>query len=94
MGTNYYVVKNRPTTGYPIHIGKASIGWRFSFQTQNEKWNDPPIVWNTYEQVCAWLYKYTVESKEYVIIDEYDQIHSYDDFIKMVEKKAGGQQPG
>lgn len=93
MGTNYYAVRNRPTIQEPIHIGKSSIGWRFSFQTQNETWNDPPVVWNTYEQVCDWLKKYTVESTEYVIIDEYDEIINYDDFLEMVKNKQDNDNP-
>lgn len=87
MGTNYYVVRNRPTTQSPVHIGKSSIGWFFNFQTQNERWYEPPIVWNTFKQVKEWLKKYTVDSKEYVIIDEYDEIISMDDFLEMVERK-------
>ena len=59
----------------------------FCFQTQNEKWNDIPVVWNTYRQVIDWLKKYTVDSKEYVIIDEYDEIISLDDFVEMVQEK-------
>lgn len=87
MGTNYYAVKNRPTTTEPIHIGKSSIGWRFLFQTQNDTWNDPPVVWNTYDQVYEWLYKNTVEKEDYVIINEYDEIISFEKFIQLVEEK-------
>lgn len=87
MGTNYYAVRTRPTTQTPVHIGKSSAGWFFNFHTQNERWYDPPIVWNTFNQVKEWLKKYTVDSKEYVIIDEYDEIISLDDFVEMVERK-------
>lgn len=87
MGTNYYAVRNRPTVDEPIHIGKASAGWMFNFQSQNDKWNDPPIVWKTYNQVKDWLKKYTVDEDAYVIIDEYDEIIPYDEFIRMVEIK-------
>lgn len=87
MGTNYYAVRNRPTTDSPIHIGKCSIGWMFGFQTQNETWNEPPVVWNTYNQVVDWLRKHTVDSKDYVIIDECDEIISLDDFVEMVQEK-------
>lgn len=93
MGTNYYAVRTRPTTQDPIHIGKSSIGWKFNFQCQNEKWMDPPVVWNTYEQVYEWLYKNTVESDSYVIIDEYDEVISFDDFIKKVELKQQENNP-
>ena len=87
MGTNYYAVRTRPTTDEPIHIGKTSIGWKFLFQAMDEKYNEPPVVWNTYDQVYEWLYKHTVESNDYVIIDEYDETISFDDFIKLVEEK-------
>lgn len=93
MGTNYYAVRNRPTTDEPIHIGKSSFGWKFCFQSQHEEWHEPPIVWNTYDQVYEWLYKYTVESDGYVIIDEYDEIISFDDFIKLVEWKQSENNP-
>lgn len=93
MGTNYYAVRNRPTTDEPIHIGKSSIGWKFLFQAHNNTWNDPHVVWNTYEQVRDWLKKYTVESAEYVIIDEYDKIISYDDFLKLVKDKQDNENP-
>lgn len=87
MGTNYYAVKNGPTIREPIHIGKSSMGWMFAFQTQNQKWTDPPAVWNTYPQLVDWLYKYTVDSEEYVIIDEYDEVIPFADFIDMVQAK-------
>lgn len=87
MGTNYYLVKNGPTTREPVHIGKSSYGWLFAFQTQNEKWSDPPIVWNTFRQVKDTLKKLTVDSSDYVIMDEYDRTVPYDDFVEMVEQK-------
>lgn len=87
MGTNYYAVKNGPSTKEPIHIGKSSYGWLFSFQAQNEPWNDPPVVWNSITQVRDWLKKYTVDSNEYVIMDEYDDVISFDDFFAKVEAK-------
>lgn len=77
MGKNYYAVRTRPTVNEPIHIGKYSGGWLFLFSVQNDEWNDPPVVWHTYEQVKEWLKKHTVDSKEYVILDEYDQEISF-----------------
>ena len=59
----------------------------FNFQTQNDTWNEPPVIWNTFTQVKAWLKKYTVDSKDYVIMSEYDEIISFDDFVAMVEAK-------
>lgn len=87
MGTNYYAVRNRPSVEEPIHIGKASIGWKFNFQSHNEQYHEPPIVWNTYDQVYEWLYKQTVESDNYVIMNEYDEMVSFDDLIKLIEDK-------
>lgn len=89
MGTNYYAVKRKPTISEPIHIGKSSVGWLFLFQYQNERmWDEIPCVWNNYDQVKEWLKKYTVgENAPYVIINEYDEIISYDDFIDLVDTK-------
>ena len=93
MGTNYYAVRNRPSVEEPIHIGKSSIGWKFSFQSHNEQYHEPPIIWNTYDQVYEWLYKQTVESDNYVIMDEYDEIVSFDDLIKLIEEKQKEDNP-
>ena len=88
MGTNYYVVPNRASIREPVHIGKSSGGWLFGFQEQeNPWWGDPPVVWHTYEQVMAWLWEWTVEKTDYVIMNEYDEIVSFDDFKKLVDDK-------
>ena len=88
MGTNYYVVKKKPTIEEPIHIGKSSFGWLFSFQTQNRDYGDIPVIWNTYPQVKEWLKKYTVgEDAPYVILDEYDEPVSYEEFVELVDRK-------
>ena len=87
MGTNYYVVKNGPSVREPIHIGKSSIGWLFGFQGHNDRWDDPPVVWNTYKQVRDWLKKYTVDSTDYVIMNEYDEVVSFEDFFDLVDSK-------
>lgn len=87
MGTNYYVVPNRPSIGEPIHIGKSSMGWMFLFQDANEPYREVPVVWHTYEEVKDWLYKYTVKSQIYIILDEYDEIVDFDEFIDLIERK-------
>lgn len=87
MGTNYYVVPNRPSIEEPIHIGKSSMGWMFLFHDVNEPYGDVPIVWHSYEEVKNWLYKYTVDYKTYVILDEYDEIVSFDELIDLIERK-------
>jgi hypothetical protein len=91
MGTNYYAVRNRPSVSEPIHIGKSSAGWLFCFQAHNDTWEEPPVVWNTYAQVKAWLYKHTVEEKDFVILDEYDKIVSFEDFVALVDKKQADE---
>jgi hypothetical protein len=87
MGTNYYVVPNRPSVETPIHIGKSSMGWKFLFHDVNEPYWSVPVVWHTYDEVKDWLYKNTVVSKNYVIIDEYDGRVEYEEFIDLVEYK-------
>ena len=86
MGTNYYAVRrNRASAEMPIHIGKSSIGWMFHFQEQ--PFNYTPVEWHTYDQVIEWLKKHTVESNEYVIMDEYDEIVSLKDLVELIERK-------
>ena len=87
MGTNYYAVRNRPSVESPIHIGKSSVGWLFNFQAQNDTWREPPVVWNTINQVRAWVNEYVVERKEYVIMNEYDEIVPPDELFEMIENK-------
>lgn len=87
MGTNYYVVPNRPSIAEPIHIGKSSMGWMFLFHDVDEPYRDVPIVWHSYKEVKDWLYKYTVKRDTYVIMNEYDAIIDYNDFIELVEHK-------
>lgn len=91
MGTNYYLVKNGPTVCEPVHIGKSSAGWLFSFQSQNRKWDEPKVVWNTYNQVKDTLKRLTVDSTDYAIINEYDEVISYDDFVAMVDEKQNDE---
>ena len=91
MGMNYYVVSSQPTIQPPIHIGKSSAGWLFGFQAQNDIWHDPPVVWNTFEQVRDWLKKHTVDDPKNVIINEEDEVISYSDFIKIVECKQNDE---
>ena len=56
--------------------------------------NGSHIIYGTYRPPCSmdWLKKYTVDSSEFVIIDEYDEIISYDDFIDLVESKQKDEQ--
>lgn len=87
MGINYYAVKVKPTIQRSWHIGKASAGWKFLFETQTETWCDPPVVWRDYPELKGWLKEYVVEKKEFVILDEYDREIFFEDFDKLVEEK-------
>ena len=88
MGTNYYVVPNRPSTrGAVAHIGKSSYGWLFLFHAENNQWNDDPIVWNSYDEVMKWLEDYTGGmSPKYLIMDEYDLVVTFKAFKNMVDE--------
>ena len=92
MGTNYYLVKNAPSIQEPVHIGKSSAGWLFSFETQEDPWwGNPKVEWHTYNQVKDTLKRLTVDSNEYVIMNEYDDIVSYNDFIALVDRKQNDE---
>ena len=84
MGTNYYVVKKKPTISEPLHIGKSSAGWKFLFQEVN-KYNsfDWDLEIHTFEQ---WK-KFLENNNEIVILNEYDEEVSVKDFLELVEKK-------
>lgn len=90
MGTNYYLVKNRPSTDSGLHIGKSSLGWRFLFHKPSIWDSDKPL--NTFEQWRDYL-KETTESGNYVILNEYDEVVSLDDFLKMVANKQNENKP-
>ena len=81
MGTNYYLVKNRPSIDSGLHIGKSSSGWRFLFYKPSLWECDRPL--NTFEHWRDFL-KETTETGEYVIMDEYDRIIPYDEFMNKV----------
>jgi hypothetical protein len=90
MGTNYYLVKNKPSTDSGLHIGKSSFGWRFLFHKPSIWDFDRPL--NTFEQWRDYL-KETTESGTHVIMDEYDKIISLDDFLEMVANKQKEDKP-
>ena len=90
MGTNYYLVKNRPSIDSGLHIGKSSMGWRFLFRKPSIWETDKPL--NTFEQWRDYL-KETTESGNYVILNEYDEVVSLDNFLKMVANKQNENKP-
>lgn len=84
MGTNYYLVKNRPSIESGLHIGKSSAGWRFLFCK--------PPIWetgkplNTFEQWRDYL-KETTEAGTHIIMNEYDEVVSYEWLMELIESK-------
>ena len=76
MGTCYYVAKNRCDCcnryDKEYHIGKSSWGWAFTFQGYK------------YDNLTSWkLWKEYL--KDQLIVDEYGEYISYDDFVEMIE---------
>ena len=84
MGTNYYLVKNRPSIDSGLHIGKSSFGWRFLFHKPSI-W-DAPVPLNTFEQWKNYLTE-TTKSGSQVIMNEYDEQVSLESFLNLVEEK-------
>jgi len=80
MGTNYYVNNNYcehcKRFDDSEHIGKSSFGWQFSFHATFEI--------KSYKQWLEYL-------EDKIIVDEYGEIISLEDFKKMVEEKKDGK---
>ena len=76
MGTNYYVAKNKceccKRYDEEFHIGKSSSGWAFTFQGYK------------YDGLVSWKF-YKEYLKDKIIMDEYGEQISYDEFVHMVE---------
>lgn len=84
MGTNYYLVKNKPSVYAGDHIGKSSWGWKFLFY-KPDYWEHQREL-NTFEQWRDYL-KEATDSGKYIIMDEYDKPITFDDFIELVESR-------
>lgn len=87
MGTNYYLVENKLTTHEPLHIGKASYGWKFCFHDCNEyeswPWN---VELHTFKQWEDFINR-QVTLRKAIIMNEYDEIVDKEDFFNMVLEK-------
>ena len=84
MGTNYYVVRRKPSIREPLHIGKSSAGWKFLFHEIN-KYNgfDHNLEIHTFEQ-----WKYFLENnKDILILNEYDEEVNVKEFLELVKEK-------
>ena len=91
MGTNYYLVKNRPSIASGLHIGKSSVGWRFIFRKYSLFETDVPL--KTFENWRDYLIETTTKGT-HVIMNEYDEIVSLDSFLELVESKQKINKPG
>lgn len=75
MGTNYYAVKKKPRIVKvydEFHLGKASVGWQFLFQEQDNI--------HSFEDV-----KKILESGEWNIKDEYGNEILLEEFYELIE---------
>lgn len=95
MGCNYYACSTKPTTVAPLHIGKSSIGWRFNFRKYESSW-EVPFDWeyplNTFERWKEFLRTNEMNGKM-VILDEYDEPISCEDFLEMIAQKQKENNP-
>lgn len=78
MGMNYYTqTKKCPTCGHKpegIHLGKASVGWQFSFQYNGGQF------YKNVEEMKAWLSDKEIEN-------EYGEPVTHEEFWAIVSKK-------
>ena len=71
----------------PIHIGKSSMGWKFLFRSVpgiDNAISGEPL--NTYDRWINFLKEYT-ENDTIVIMNEYDEEVTLNQFIEMVQRK-------
>lgn len=84
MGTNYYAVMKKPSLYKKnIHIGKSSAGWKFNFRGYQDELNIKSLEdWKEF-----------LKNKDLVILNEYDDEISYNDFFELVEYKQKENNP-
>lgn len=78
MGTNYYYEDENETQW---HIGKSSWGWEFSWRAQ------PELDVYSVRQWYAFLSLKEDEAGHSVIVDEYNDPCSFEEFIKITDKR-------
>jgi hypothetical protein len=78
MGTNYYVRRANDTDGPTIHLGKASMGWVFTFY-------EPEPERPQKSAITRWLMR-VVDSNN-IIENEYGQVEDPVEFIEYVLSK-------
>jgi hypothetical protein len=90
MGTNYYALSETCTTcgqklpemsPMPeIHLGKSSMGWKFTLQLNGKKY------YKNWQEMKGWLVGKKIQ-------DEYGDLMTTDDFVKFVESKQKIKNP-
>lgn len=94
MGTNYYAIQKKPSLhSSVIHIGKSSAGWKFLFQGYQGLSNPLGYMYDDININSIDDWKSFLKNDEYVILDEYDDQISYDDFFSLVEDKQSTDNP-
>ena len=93
MGTNYYLVENRPTVHAPLHIGKSSFGWKFCFHAYDE-WESWP--WeeelHTFGEWKDFIEK-KVSTGECIIMNEYDNEVSARRLFELITEEQKNDNP-
>lgn len=84
MGTNYYMVRTRPTLNAPLHIGKHSYGWKFLFHYVAFDYEHEIKLHNYWDW---FIFIYTkVHEGSYVILDECEQEVTPDELFSIIQK--------
>lgn len=78
MGNNFYY---EDENGEVFHLGKSSWGWEFSWRAQ------PKLDVYSVRQWLAFLSLKEDEAGHSVIIDEYNDPCSFDEFLKISDKR-------
>ena len=82
MGNNYEIrikpCKHCGLSKETIHVGKSSMGWRFSLHVQEEYYKD----WDSFKNFLA---QTNIE-----IVDENNKKWKKKDFIELIEEKKDG----
>lgn len=90
MGTNYYMVKTKPTLLEPLHIGKNSWGWKFLFHSV-DSW-EYEVRLNSYEDWKRFIYT-EVEAGNFVILDEYERQLEPDELFEIIDSAQKNENP-
>lgn len=90
MGTNYYMVRTRPTLDSPLHIGKSSGGWKFLFHLVDSFEYDVKL--QNYEDWKDFIYD-GVMSGDFVILNEYEHQLSPDEMFEIIDNNQKNENP-